>query len=75
MVAWNHVPTPEYLTASQAARLAGVSRQSIWLAIKAGDLPAQMVGCYNIIQVDDLTAWMQKRKEEKYGNQHTQMEV
>ena len=59
-------PAAQYLSGPETARLNGVTRQAVSLAIQAGRLPAVRQGrCYRIKKSDAL-AWQPRQR--KRGN-------
>ncbi len=54
---------PQWLTATQAAKVIGISRQAVNLAIRDGRLAAQRVGPYNMIRRDVAEAFRKSAPE------------
>lgn len=51
------------LTTSRAAELAGVSRPHLCQLIDNGELNAEYVGTHRKIRLDDLTAYLERRRQ------------
>jgi excisionase family DNA binding protein len=54
--------TPDYLTAAQAAALAGVSRNAVYLAVADGRLPVADSDRPLLIAAADVLAWRARRR-------------
>lgn len=52
------------LKSAQAARIVGVSQVTIWLDVKAGRLPAKLVGRRGVIhiRIDDLRRYAEENR-------------
>ncbi len=48
---------------AEAARLAGVGRSTLYLALKSGALPSIKLGKRRLIRVDALEAWLDSHAE------------
>lgn len=56
----SHSPGSNALAVSpaEAARLAGVSRSTLYVALKSGDLPSIKLGKRRLIRMTALEAWL-----------------
>ncbi|MBU6373654.1 MAG: helix-turn-helix domain-containing protein [Alphaproteobacteria bacterium] len=43
---------------AEAARIAGLGRSTLYLALRSGDLPSLKLGRRRLIRLDALTAWL-----------------
>lgn len=55
--------TPLAVAPAEAARLAGVGRSTLYLALKSGALPSIKLGKRRLIRVDALEAWLDSHAE------------
>jgi excisionase family DNA binding protein len=54
-------------TILEAVVASGVSKSSLYLAIKRGDLPARKLGKRTLILASDLAAWLEQLPKLKTG--------
>lgn len=52
---------PLYIRPGQAPSLVQVSRTTIYVAMKKGELPSRKVGTTRLIAVSDLRAWIERQ--------------
>jgi excisionase family DNA binding protein len=57
--------TDSLLTTSQAAELAGVSRPFLCQLVDRGELDAEYIGTHRKIRLDDLTAYLERRRSRR----------
>lgn len=57
MVASENQKTKDLFTLAEVAKLKGVTRQSVWLAVKGKRLQARKIGKYYLVEKAELENW------------------
>lgn len=65
-----HDQAPEALNPEQAAKLAGIGRTAVYLAMGSGDLPSFKIGKRRLVRRESVTAWLARLEARAVANGH-----